>query len=214
MKRSAMLAKDALSLLREGNARFVSAITSGAHRTPERRFTTAELGQDPFAAIVSCADSRVPLTMIFDRGIGDIFGLRIAGNVCSTELIGSIEYAVLELGPPLVVVLGHSKCGAVTTVVEGAHVDGNLVPLFQQISPAVDRVRTEHSYFSRGDLLSAAIRENIWFQIETLLTRSRHVAVAVARGGLEVVGAHYDIEHGDVTWYGSHPKQHTLLATQ
>ncbi len=172
---------------------------------------TAQHGQDPVAAIVSCADSRVPLSVLFDQGIGDIFGLRVVGNVCSTELIGSVEYAVLFLGAPLVVVLGHSKCGAVTAVVEGENLDGNLVPVVQHISPAVDRARTEYPYLSGADLITAAIRENMWLQIEMLLTCSEHVAIAVARGGLEVVAAHYDIEHGDVTWYGNHPKQSSLL---
>jgi len=211
MKNNAMSAKEALSLLREGNARFVTAAPTGPNRTPDRRTMTALHGQDPFAAIVSCADSRVPLSVIFDLGIGDIFELRVAGNVCSTELIGSIEYAILHLGTPLVVVLSHSKCGAVTAVVAGEPVEGNLVPLVQQILPAVDRVMTEYPYLSGADLVNVAIRVNMWFQIETLLTRSPHVAAAVARGEVDVVAAHYDIELGDVTWCGNHPRQSSLL---
>lgn len=211
MKKSSMSARDALTLLREGNARFVSATVTGPNRNAEQRSVTAQHGQEPFATIVSCADSRVPLSVIFDRGIGDIFGLRIAGNICSPELIGSIEYAVLHLGTPLVVMLGHSKCGAVTAVVQGEHVDGNLVPLVQHITPAVERARTERSHLSGTDLVNAAIHENMWFQIELLLERSDHVKAAVKEGRVEVVAAHYDIEHGDVTWYGNHPRQSKLL---
>ncbi len=211
MKNNAMSAREALSLLREGNARFVTAAPQGPNRTQERRTMTAQHGQDPFAAIVSCADSRVPLSVLFDRGIGDIFGLRVAGNVCSTELIGSLEYAVLHMGTRLVVVLGHSKCGAVTAVVAGEPAEGNLVPLVEQILPAVNRARTEYPYLSGTDLVNAAIRENMWLQVERLLTRSHHMAAAVARGDLEIVAAHYDIEHGDVTWYGNHPRQSILL---
>lgn len=211
MKQNTISAKDALTLLREGNARFVSATVAGPHRTAERRSATAVHGQEPFASIVSCADSRVPLSVIFDQGIGDIFGLRIAGNICSPELIGSIEYAVLHLGTPLVVLLGHSKCGAVTAVVQGEHVDGNLVPLVQHIAPAVERTRGERPHLTGTDLVDAAIQENTWFQIETLLARSEHVSKAVKAGKVEVVGAHYDVEHGNVTWYGTHPRQATLL---
>ena len=211
MKKSAITAREALSLLKEGNARFVSSSTTGPNRTAERRAVTAHHGQEPFATIVSCADSRVPLLVIFDQGIGDIFGLQVAGNICSPDVIGSIEYAVLHLGTPLVVMLGHSKCGAVTAVVQEHAVDGHLMSLVQQISPAVERVRAAHPHLTGTDLISEAIHENMWFQIETLFARSEHVAAAVKAGQVEVVAAHYDIEHGDVTWYGNHPKQGTLL---
>lgn len=211
MKQNTMSARDALTLLREGNARFVSATETGPHRTAERRSVTALQGQEPFVVVVSCADSRVPLSVIFDQGIGDIFGLRIAGNICSPELIGSIEYAVLHLGTPLVVMLAHSKCGAVTAVVQGEHVDGNLVPLVQHIAPAVERARGERPHLTGTELVNASIQENMWFQIETLFARSEHVSSAVRTGKVEVVGAHYDVEHGNVTWYGIHPRQATLL---
>jgi carbonic anhydrase len=211
MKKSAVSPQEALLQLKEGNARFISASTTGPNRTAERRAVTAHHGQEPFATIVSCADSRVPLLVIFDQGIGDIFALQVAGNICSPEVIGSIEYAVLHLGTPLVVMLGHSKCGAITAVVQEHVVDGHLMSLVQQISPAVERARAAHPNLTEADLINEAIHENMWLQIETLLGRSQRVSAAVKAGQLDVVAAHYDIEHGEVTWYGNHPKQSALL---
>jgi carbonic anhydrase len=211
MKRATMSAEEARQLLAEGNARFTLGNSEGPHRTPEQRIATARDGQSPFAAIVSCADSRVPLELIFDRGIGDIFVLRVAGNICSPEIIGSIEYAVLHLGTPLVVMLGHTHCGALTAVVEGESVDGNVAVLAEKLAPAVDRARKRFSCLAGPALLEEAIKENAWFQIETLFRSSRHVRDAVGGGRVDVVAALYDIERGAVAWLGKHPDEQGLL---
>jgi carbonic anhydrase len=211
MKSPPLSPEEALQLLSEGNARFTLGNTEGPHRTAEQRLATARDGQSPFAAIVSCADSRVPLELIFDRGIGDIFALRVAGNVSSPEIIGSLEYAVLHLRTPLVVMLGHSRCGALTAVVESEPVDDHVALLAERLVPAVDRAKARFSCLAGPALLEEAIKENVWFQIETLFTSSRHVRDAVRDGRVRVVAGVYDIERGAVTWLGNHPDEQKFL---
>jgi carbonic anhydrase len=212
MKQPTMTAAEALTLLKNGNIRFVNQCVEGPRRTPEHRVSTARDGQQPLAAIVSCADSRVPLELMFDQGIGDLFVLRVAGNVCSPEVIGSVEYAVLHLGTPLVVVLGHSRCGAVTAAVQATAVHHNLVPLMEKIRPAFERVLNKHTGLDEPALLHETIKENVWFQIETLFRSSNPVRDAVTSGAFDVTGALYDIEHGTITWLGNHPQQAEFLA--
>ena len=211
MKRATMPAEEAMHLLTEGNARFTLGNPEGPHRTPEQRIATARDGQSPFAAIVSCADSRVPLELVFDQGIGDIFGLRVAGNICSRSVIGSIEYAVMHLGTQLAVVLGHTRCGALTALVDGVQVDENVALLAGRIAPAVDRARARFSCLAGPALLEEAIKENVWYQIETLFAASRHIRDAVRGGGVKVVAGIYDIERGAVSWLGNHPEEQALL---
>ncbi len=127
----------ALKMLQEGNGRFVSAAVKRPNQNAKQRMQTAEKGQKPFASVLSCADSRVPVEVIFDRGIGDIFVVRDAGNIATQTDIGSIEYAVDHLGTHLVVVLGHSKCGAVTAAVEGGEAPPNIKAIVDFIAPAV-----------------------------------------------------------------------------
>ncbi|MBM4325891.1 MAG: carbonic anhydrase [Deltaproteobacteria bacterium] len=212
MKQPTMTAAEALTLLKDGNSRFVNDRVEGPRRTPRDRISTAREGQKPLAAIVSCADSRVPLELVFDQGIGDLFVLRVAGNVCSPEIIGSVEYAMLHLGTPLVVVLGHSRCGAVTAAVQAAAVHHNLAPLMEKIRPAFERALDKHTGLDEPALLRETIKENVWFQIETLFRSSSATRDAVKRGGLEVTGAFYDIEHGTITWLGNHPQQAEFLS--
>jgi len=212
MKQPTMTAAEALTLLKNGNIRFVTECVEGPRRSPEQRISTARDGQQPVAAIVSCADSRVPLELVFDQGIGDLFVLRVAGNVCSPEVIGSVEYAVLRLGTPLVVVLGHSRCGAVTAAVQAAEIHHNLVPLMEKIRPAIERVLNKHTGLDEPALLHETIKENVWFQIETLFRSSHPVRNAVTRGAFDVTGALYDIEHGTIAWLGNHPQQAEFLS--
>jgi carbonic anhydrase len=207
-----MIATEALTLLKNGNIRFVNECVEGPRRSSQDRISTAREGQRPLAAVVSCADSRVPLELVFDLGIGDLFVVRVAGNVCSPEVIGSVEYAVLRLGAPLVVVLGHSLCGAVTAAAQDTDVHGNLVPLMEKIRPAVERALSRRTGLDERALLDEAVKENVWFQIETLFRSSSAIRDAVKRGGFEVTGAFYDIEHGTITWLGNHPQQAEFLS--
>jgi len=186
--------------LLEGNARFVEGQLTGPRRKPEDFSSLAE-GQYPEAVIVSCADSRVPPEILFDQGVGDLFVVRIAGNVVAGTgdvVKGSIEYAVAELSVPLIMVLGHSNCGAVKTAIK--HIDahdalpGAINGLVNLIKPAVTAVQGKE-----GDKLDNAIRANVEADVEQLKTLEPIVAKAVSQGKVKVVGATYDLQSGRVT---------------
>ena len=203
-------AEDALASLKEGNARYVSAATKHPDQSVEHRKELTK-GQTPFVSILSCSDSRVPPEIIFDQGLGDIFSVRVAGNVADTDEIGSIEYGVGHLNTPLLVVLGHAKCGAVTAVVTGAEVHGSIPELVAHIAPAVKEAKATGA---TGDqLLDAAITYNVWDSIADILKKSEEVRDLVAKGKLKVVGAVYNLESGEVRWLGESPDQSKLLGT-
>ncbi|MBI2059537.1 MAG: carbonic anhydrase [Nitrospirae bacterium] len=202
-------AKDALKFLQQGNARFVKGKSRHPHSNAARIKETGK-GQAPFATIVGCSDSRVPPERLFDQGIGDLFVVRVAGNVCDVDETGSAEYGVDHLGTPLLVVLGHSKCGAVTAVVNKAEVHGSIPQLVDNIGPAVARAKAAYPAAQGDDLLTHAIRENIWQSIEDLL-HSPLVRKRVDSGKLMIHGAVYDVESGKVYWLGRHPRQDELL---
>lgn len=210
-KKSTVSSSDALAVLKEGNARYVCGKIEGPNRVKKRRVQTFEDGQSPVATVVTCSDSRVPAEILFDVGIGDIFVIRVAGNICGYPEMGTIEYGVDHLGIPLLVILGHTNCGAVTAVVQREEVDGNLLKLAQDISPAVERSVSARPMLRGAERVDEASKENIWFQIEKLFQESPVVKKAVASDKLMVVGAFYDILHGDVNWLGKHPDQTSLL---
>jgi len=207
---AAPLPEEALARLKEGNARYVSGNATHPDQSIAYRKDLAN-GQTPFAAILSCSDSRVPPEIIFDQGLGDLFSIRVAGNVADTDEIGTIEYGVGHLNTPLLVVLGHTKCGAVTAVVTGAEVHGSVQKLVEHIVPAVTKAK---SVGATGDqLVEAAIVNNVWNSIADLLKRSPEAKDLVAKGKLQVVGAVYNLETGEVKWIGEHPEQKELLKT-
>jgi carbonic anhydrase len=186
--------------LLEGNERFVKGQLVGPRRRPEDFSSLAE-GQYPEAIVVSCADSRVPPEILFDQGVGDLFVVRIAGNVVAgggDVVKGSIEYGVAELGIPLIMVLGHSNCGAVKAAIK--HIDahdalpGAINGLVELIKPAVIKVQGKE-----GDQLDNAIRANVEDDVEQLKTLEPIVAKAVSQGKVKVVGATYDLQSGRVT---------------
>jgi carbonic anhydrase len=189
--------------LLEGNKRFVSGHTTAPRRQPDD-FAALSASQSPEAVIVGCADSRVPPEIVFDQGVGDLFVVRVAGNVVSgTGVIvkGSIEYAVAELGVRLVVVLGHSGCGAVKAALE--HIDssdqlpGAIRGLVDILRPVVARVQGQP-----GDRLENAIRANVAASVDRLEGLAPVLAPAVKKGSLRVVGAVYDLRSGSVTQVG------------
>lgn len=202
---------DALRLLQKGNARYIAGGFDRPHQDQFRRIRTSQEGQRPFAVILSCSDSRVPVELIFDRGIGDIFVIRASGNVMGDNEMASIEFALDRLETPLVVVMGHSRCGAVKAVVEHGVLPGHLRVFSERILPAVEQARSKNEGL-RGDLLlTEAVKANVWQAIETGLTASALIAARTLNGMLQVVGAYYDIETGVVHWLGSHPLQAILL---
>jgi methyl-accepting chemotaxis protein/carbonic anhydrase len=202
----------ALEHLKDGNKRYVSGESENLNLDGARRAETAGNGQHPQATILGCSDSRVPVEAIFDQGIGDIFPVRVAGNVCAIDELGTIEYGVDHLETPLLVVLGHTKCGAVTAAATGAAVHGSIPALVNSIQPAVAKVKNSQGSLNGDALVSACVAENVWNSIEQVLTRSRTVQERAKAGKVKVVGAIYDITEGTITWLGSHPRQGELLA--
>jgi carbonic anhydrase len=202
---------EALRLLKEGNTRYVEGKPQHPHQDRARRALTAAQGQHPLAAVLTCSDSRVPAEIIFDQGIGDIFVIRVAGNVAATDEVGSIEYAVDQRGAPLVVVLGHTQCGAVGAVLDDTRLPPNIANLLEPIKPAVDKAREANPQAAKEALLQAAITANVWQALEDMLRLSPLIREKVRDGKVQVLGALYDIDSGRVQWLGPHPDQEKLV---
>lgn len=181
----------ALQKLIEGNQRFVQHQPQYPDQSAARLLEVAQ-AQHPFATILSCADSRVPAEIVFDQGIGDIFDVRIAGNIATPEALGSIEYAVTLLGSPLLMVLGHERCGAVTAAVKKEELLGDISTFVKAIKPAVDKVKDQP-----GDAVENAVAANVQYQIEQL-KRSRLLTERLQSGQLKIVGGRYDLDTGKV----------------
>ena len=164
-------------------------------------------GQHPYATIVGCSDSRVPVELLFDAGFGDLFIIRVAGNVCNTDEIGSIEYGVDHLGTPVMIVLAHTQCGAVTAVTTGAEVHGSIPKLVEPIAPALARAKADNPGVEGAELVPKVIEANMWQAVEDLLKKSPDVVKHVKDGTTKVVGAMYHIEDGKVEFCGEHPNQ-------
>jgi carbonic anhydrase len=197
----------ALTMLKEGNARFAAGKPQHPRQDKERRAATATKGQQPFATILSCSDSRAPVELIFDQGVGDLFIVRVAGNVAGVDETASVEYAVEHLKTPVLLVLGHTKCGAVTAVVQGAHLTGSLPSLASRIRPAVNKTKTAHKDLKGDPLLAAAIKANVYQAMADLSSKSKIVKDLVKAGKVQVVGAIYDLESGQVEWLGPPPQK-------
>jgi carbonic anhydrase len=180
---------EALARLRAGNRRFVAGKSEAPHRDLARVKALAA-GQKPFAAFLGCADSRVPVEIVFDQGFGDIFVTRIAGNVADPAVIGSLEFGAEVLGASLVYVLGHSKCGAVSATIQGSEVPGQISTLYQHIRRAAKE--------AQGDVARAVAR-NVQIQMEILGEASPVLARRIREGKLRIVGGVYDLETGVVT---------------
>jgi len=186
---SNLSAEEALKLLVEGNNRFVESKENPQNRDSKRRMSL-EGGQAPSAIILSCADSRVVPELLFDTGLGDIFIIRVAGNIANTSSIASIEYAVAHLGVNLIMVLGHESCGAVTAAVNGGDNGHNLNHLVSHIVPAVSACK--------GDDINTVVKKNAELTTEELLNRSTIISGAKQDRGLKVIPAYYNLGTGKV----------------
>ncbi len=196
--------------LEAGNRRWVAGELQNVGFAPP---SAAEDDQAPFAAILSCSDSRTPVELIFDRGIGDIFTVRVAGNAAHTSGVGSLEYGVAHLGIPLVVVLGHTGCGAVAAAVDQTPVDGAIARIVAPIAAAAEHAREHHD----GDadaLLDFAIEANVFQAMADLIRRSAIIRDRLYDRRIKLVGAVYDLHTGWVRLLGAHPQQDTLLTHQ
>ena len=183
-----------LAELKAGNEHHVAHLYQHPHETQDR---VRELvaGQHPHAEILSCSDSRVPPEIIFDQGLGDLFVVRVAGNVARDTEIGSLEYGAEHLHIPLIVVLGHQSCGAVTAAVQGGPPEGHIAALVNLIKPAVDKSRG-----MTGDPVANAVRINVEMVVKQLRASTPILSEMVAHGKLKIVGAVYSLETGSVTW--------------
>ncbi len=199
-------------LLQAGNERYASGHPAHPNQGPVHRTLAAVGGQRPVATIMACSDSRVPVEILFDQGVGDLFVIKVAGNVAGTDEIGSIEYGVDHLGTPLMVVLGHTGCGAVTAAAEGTELHGSIPALVDRILPAAEKVKGEFPEMTGPELVAGIVEANVRQAVEDLLSGSPITAELVRSGSLQVVGAIYDIEHGSVHWLGEHPAQDAILA--
>lgn len=189
-------ADQALQKLKEGNERFAARKSIHPNQSEARRAEVTK-GQRPFAVILGCADSRVPPEIIFDQGIGDLFILRVAGNIADEALLASMEYAVDHLGVPLILVLGHQKCGAVQAAVTGGEAHGHLEYLMEALRPAVETARSRP-----GDLAENTIRANVERVVRELQNSEPLLAKAVKKGALKILGGRYDLETGRVEILG------------
>ena len=197
----------ALKMLKEGNARFYSGNPTHPHIDAARiRLAGSQDQADhAYATVLACSDSRVPVELLFDAGLMDLFVICIAGNVCNTDEIGSIEYGLAHVHTPVLVVLGHTQCGAVTAVTHavqgrGQRLERNIPPLVAPIEPAVKRAMAAHTDLHGDDLIPHAIEANVWQAIEDLFMRSPASRDLVNAGKARVVGAIYDIGTGKVAW--------------
>ena len=182
--------------LLDGNARFVSGQPKHPHQDGTRRAELAA-GQKPFAVVIGCADSRTAPEILFDQGLGDLFVIRLAGNIVDDAALGSVEFAVAQLGAKLIVVLGHEKCGAVAAtvgVLKGDPAPANhIASIVEAIKPAVQAAKGRE-----GDAVDNAVRENVHEVVEKLKASAPVLAPLVKSGELKVVGARYDLDDGKV----------------
>jgi len=196
---SAVLGEEAGSLnkLLDGNKRFIAGNLESKDFSDTKRKELAK-GQSPFAIVVACSDSRVAPEIIFDQGLGDIFVIRVAGNVLDRVSLGSIEYAAEHLKTPLVIILGHTYCGAVTAAVESkGRMEGNIGAIVKRILPAVERAKKEGK--SGKDLVNSAIVKNVLLQREYMIKNSPVIRKLIKAKELQVITAIYNLESGEVS---------------
>lgn len=186
--------------LREGNQRFLAGHSIHPHNTLDWAVKTAKEGQHPRAVVLCCSDSRVSPELVFDQGLGDLFVVRVAGNVANEDEIASIEYATEHLHVPLVVVLGHSQCGAVSAVVEGGELPREIRNLTHHIEHAMGTARSHYPQRQGPALIETTVRENVGESIHTITSSGGGLAHQVAARQVRVEGAVYELNSGHVTW--------------
>jgi carbonic anhydrase len=204
-------AQEALARLREGNARFVSDVSGGDPIANRARRLALTSGQEPFAIVLGCADSRVPAEMVFDQGLGDLFVIRVAGNIVASSQVDSVEFAAARFGTRLVVVLGHSQCGAVIATLEQLQQpkdqrSRSLRAIVGRIRPSVEALLATDLSEDPGALLEQAVRANIRASVNQLRHGSEVLERLIKQDGLLVVGAEYSLETGVVCFFEGMPE--------
>ena len=203
--------REALERLREGNRRFVSGMRRNATLTNQTRRSELAAGQEPFAIILGCSDSRVPAEIVFDQGLGDLFVIRVAGNIVASSQIGSVEFAAERFGTPLVVVLGHSRCGAVLATLEELmrpreKQSRNLRSIVDRIRPSVEGLLATELRHDSEALVRHAVRANIRASANQVRHGSEVLEELIQKGRVLVVGAEYSLETGVVDFFDGAPE--------
>jgi carbonic anhydrase len=199
-------AQEALERLKEGNQRFVKHIRSTEAMVSQLRRGELVKGQKPFAIILGCSDSRVPAEIVFDQGLGDLFVIRVAGNIVAPSQIGSVEFAAEAFGTRLVVVMGHTFCGAIDATLEAiekptASRSPNLLSIVDRVRPAIESLVHTDLAKDRNRLVQAAVRANVRASVSHLKHGSRILEKMVLEDGMRVVGAEYSLESGEVDFF-------------
>jgi carbonic anhydrase len=208
-------AREALQRLRTGNRRFASDTPRGDTHTNQSRRDAVAGGQTPFAIVLGCSDSRVPAEIVFDQGLGDLFVIRVAGNIVASSQIGSVEFAAARYDTRLVVVLGHSQCGAVLATLEElqqptGHQSRNLRSIVDRVRPSVEALLATDLRHDQEALMREAVRANIRASVNHLRHGSEILERVIEKEGLLVVGAEYSLETGVVDFFDGVPKALTL----
>jgi carbonic anhydrase len=205
-------ALEALEKLREGNQRFVDGDRCVDTYLSHTRLDEHLEGQSPFAIVLGCSDSRVPVEIIFDVGVGDLFVIRVAGNVIAPSLVGSIEFAAERFGSRLVVVLGHTGCGAIEATIDSLQSNNdsgseNIQDIVGRIRPAVEHLVQKVPAEARKDVLNQAVRANVEANVNALKNASRILERLIRDQGLLIVGAEYSLATGQVDFFNGIPEQ-------
>lgn len=203
-------ATEALARLREGNTRFVAEARAGQDRAGRERRISLTERQEPFAIILGCSDSRVPAEIVFDQGLGDLFVIRVAGNIVAPSQIGSVEFAAERFHTRLVVVLGHTQCGAILATVEdlenpNVHASQHLNSIVDRVRPSVETLLHTPLAHDHDALVAHAIRANVRAAANQLRHGSALLETLIATQGLVVVGAEYSLETGEVEFFDGVP---------
>jgi carbonic anhydrase len=206
MVRAMISARDALARLREGNRRFASTVASGGPRLGGARRLELPKEQEPFAIVLGCSDSRVPAEIVFDQGLGDLFVIRVAGNIVAPSQVGSVEFAASRFGTRLVVVLGHSQCGAVLATLEelrqpAGNQSRNLQSIVNRVRPSVEALLETELGHDEPALLRRAVRANVGASVDHLRHGSDVLEQLIRHDGLLVVGAEYSLDTGVVDFF-------------
>jgi carbonic anhydrase len=203
-------ASEALARLREGNRRFVANQTTATELSSQVRRTALVAGQEPFAIVLGCADSRVPAELVFDQGFGDLFVIRVAGNIVAPSQVGSVEFAAARYSTRLVVVMGHSQCGAVIATLEellgqATTQSRNLRAIVDRVRPSVEPLLLGGNAADSEALVRNAVRANVRVSVDHLRHGSELLEQLIRDEGLVVVGAEYSLESGVVTFFDGVP---------
>jgi carbonic anhydrase len=210
-RESMLSAREALLRLREGNARFASNAHGGGVYESHTRRAELAAGQEPFAIILGCSDSRVPAEIVFDQGLGDLFVIRVAGNIVAPSLVGSAEFAAARFGTRLLAVLGHSQCGAIIATVDelqqpSENQSRNLRAIVDRVRPSVEKLLAADAKLERDALIDQAVRANIQASVSALRHGSPLLEQLIEDDGLLVVGAEYSLETGVVEFFDEAPE--------